>query len=222
MAKGRMLNKTISIDKELAKLSKEAILLYIWCIPHLDIKGRIFAEPEQLKGTVIPYLTWFKKPMIIKAIKEIKKSGLVIYYGDTFKYMEFRGFSKNQTIYPDREAKSMIPDPSQDEIIQRSCNTHGEVEVEVKEKLKIKKKEREEKLPHMDFVFLKPSEHQKLLQMYGEKKVNEYIESLKLYIGKTNKNYPSHYYAILSWMRKDRIPKNIHRVTEEDHKKRRF
>ena len=134
MAKGRMLNKTISIDKELSKLSKESLILYTWCIPHLDIKGRIFAEPEQIKGLVVPYIKWFTIDKIRKCISEISKTSLVLYYGEGFKYFEFTGFAKNQTVYEEREAKSIIPDPTQDELMSKSCVTHAEVEVEVKDK----------------------------------------------------------------------------------------
>lgn len=216
MAKGRMLNKTISIDMELAKLSKESLLLYTWCIPHLDIKGRIFAEPEQIKGTVVPYLKWCTLKKIKECIVEISRTSLVVYYGDNFKYLEFTGFAKNQTVYEDRESKSVIPDPTQDEIMQNSCNDPAKY----KEKLKIREREREGKITHLDFVTLKPSEHQKLLIKYSQENVDVYIKRLNGYIGSKGKKYSSHYFTLLNWLERDAVPQNKHQVTEEDHKKR--
>lgn len=44
MPVGRMLNKKISCDKGLCVLSIEAVFVFSWIIPHLDVKGRILQE----------------------------------------------------------------------------------------------------------------------------------------------------------------------------------
>ena len=117
MPKGRMLNKKISKDIEVAKLSCKSALLYSWCIPHLDVEGRIEASPEIIKGVVTPYRKDFTLSIIQQCINEIAQAkDLIVYYGTTHKYMQFLGFSKNQTINKDREAPSEIPAPTPDEL----------------------------------------------------------------------------------------------------------
>ncbi len=111
MAKGRILNKKISFDERVAKLSLEATLLFTWCIPHLDCEGRLYAEPEILKGMVTPFIKELTTQKIEKCIKEIAEVGLIILYGDGHKYMQFKGFNNNQSIIKNREAPSTIPTP---------------------------------------------------------------------------------------------------------------
>lgn len=120
---GRMLNKRISIDDEVAKLSDKAIILYCWSIPHLDSEGKILASNEILKGTVVPYLKRFTNQLIGRLKNELNQSPLVIIYGENGKYMKFLGFEKNQTINKDREAPSRIPDPTPEELQSRSRQT---------------------------------------------------------------------------------------------------
>lgn len=118
MPRGRILNKKISYDEKVAKLSLGASLLYTWCIPHLDVKGRIYATPEILKGVVVPYV----KELTLEKIKEClielqnaedeKGEKLVLIYGNC-KYIQFNGFFKNQDVREDREAPSEIPNPKE-------------------------------------------------------------------------------------------------------------
>ena len=134
MPKGRMLNKKISKDIEVARLSCKAALLYSWCIPHLDVEGRIEASPEIIKGVVMPYRKDFTLGVIMKCIEEISKvDGLIVYYGNIHKYMQFLGFSKNQIVNKDREAPSEIPPPTPEQLRSNS----GETPAKVKYKLNI-------------------------------------------------------------------------------------
>lgn len=121
MPKGRMLNKRISKDLAVAKLSCRAALLYTWCIPHLDVEGLLEASPEVLKGVVVPYREDFTLAVIRQCVEEISQTDdLIVYYGNTHKYMKFLGFNKNQTINKDREAPSDIPPPTPEELQSNS------------------------------------------------------------------------------------------------------
>jgi len=122
MPRGRMINKKISKNHELAKLSCKAALLYSWCIPHLDVEGRIEASPQIIKGVVVPYRKDFTLAVIQQCIEEIAQTkDLVVYYGNNHKYMQFLGFPKNQTLHRDRESPSEIPPPTHEELMSRSC-----------------------------------------------------------------------------------------------------
>jgi len=125
MPKGRMLNRKISLDQEVAKLSKEANILYTWTIPHLDCQGKIHANPDILKGVVCPYLKYMTPKMIEKCLFELNDTPLVIVYGNGCKYVKFLGFDKNQDIREDREAPSEIPDPTPEELQSKSSVTPG-------------------------------------------------------------------------------------------------
>lgn len=108
-----MLNKKISQDEKVAKLSLKATLLYTWCIPHLDVKGRMYGDVWTLKS-IVPHIKEVTPQNIPSIIDEWVANLLVIFYGDeVHKYLEFKGFSNNQSINPDREAQSEIPTPDQ-------------------------------------------------------------------------------------------------------------
>jgi len=124
-----MLNKKISIDEEVAKLSEKTIILYTWCIPHLDVSGKIFANPNILKGVVVPYLKMFSLKVIEKCLDELSKTSLVLIYGDEHKYMQFLGFNQNQTINEHKEAESVIHDPTPEQLQSNSRVTPRKVKL---------------------------------------------------------------------------------------------
>lgn len=57
----------------------------------------------------------------------------------------------------------------------------------------------------LDFILLEKKEHEKLINEYGPKITAEYMQRLNEYIGSKGNSYKSHYYTILSWIRKDNI-----------------
>lgn len=128
MPKGRMLNKKISLDEQVALLSDKAIILYCWSISHLDSEGKMHASNAILKGTIVPYLKRFTHQVIGRIKTELGNSPLVIIYGNG-KYMKFMGFEKNQRIDKDREAPSEIPDPTPEELQSKSRGTPSKVKL---------------------------------------------------------------------------------------------
>jgi len=123
-----MLNKKISYDEAVNKLSIKAALLYTWCIPHLDVKGRIIGTPEYLKGIILPFMNEIKCDDIPLLLEEMMNNNLIILYGDG-KYIEFNGFFKNQRIDEDRESISIIPDPTPDKLQSNSGETPQQVKL---------------------------------------------------------------------------------------------
>ena len=111
MPRGRMINKKISYDEKVAKLSIEAMLLFTWLIPHLDIEGRIYGEPEILKGLIVPYVKQLTIEKIGKCLQEMVNANLIIWYGNAHRYIQYLKFKDNQTLHPERESKSDIPTP---------------------------------------------------------------------------------------------------------------
>jgi len=66
-------------------------------------------------------------------------------------------------------------------------------------------------LKYLDFIYLKEEEYNKIFNRYGKYNTELYIEKLNNYIGSKGKRYKSHYYTLLSWLRKD----NIQEIKEE-------
>lgn len=127
MPRGRMLNKKISQDEKVAKLSLKATLLYTWCIPYLDVKGRMYGDVWTLKS-IVPHVKEITPQNIPQIIQEWVDNLLVVFYGDeVHKYIEFKGFGNNQNINPDREAQSEIPNP--DKLLSNSGVTHCKVNI---------------------------------------------------------------------------------------------
>ena len=77
----------------------------------------------------------------------------------------------------------------------------------------MKGNEREMKVKYMSAVLLMPTEYEKLIEKFGEKKTLDMIENLDYYIGSKGKQYKSHYMTILSWDKKDRSEKKIKEPT---------
>jgi len=112
MARGRMINKRISISKKLANLKTDsARLLYFMCYPHTDIKGRLEADAPYIRSVCIPRLNWSDKK-INACLEDLYRVHLILLYElNSNTYMEFTRFKEFQTLREDRESKSEIPDP---------------------------------------------------------------------------------------------------------------
>lgn len=144
MPRGRMLNRKISLDTKVAKLSLKATLLFSWLIPHTDAKGRIIAIPETIKGNIIPLLKHIKTHEIKPLLKEMQALELIQLYGDDNMYLQMVGFEKNQRIDFDRESPSTIPEymPNSRVIPEKLQSNSGETPC-LKEKFKEKFKDKD-------------------------------------------------------------------------------
>ena len=129
MADGRMLKKKISLSRRLADLkSDSARMLYTWLIPHLDIEGRFSADPEVVKGQIVPRLKHLTPPKIEELLKDLASQELIVRYtddGDLF--LELRHFGQEQNLRKDREKESTIPCPTKDNIIDDLDEVPGEL-----------------------------------------------------------------------------------------------
>ncbi len=108
-----MLKKLVSTSRKLANLQTDsARLLWTWLLPHTDIKGRFSAEPEVVKGYIVPRLKKMTAVKIEKYLEDMAACNLVILYKvNSDNYLEIVKFSDFQTLRSDREAGSIIPPP---------------------------------------------------------------------------------------------------------------
>ena len=110
MAKGRMINRSISIDPKFNLLSMEGQWLYMRMLPFMDDYGRLTGNLFELKNLVIPSIET-RTPWINGQLREMVKAELIYFKHDVC--VQFRGFDKNQKI-GHRKAESRYPDISTD------------------------------------------------------------------------------------------------------------
>ena len=106
MAKGRMINRTISIDPKFNSISMEAQWLYMRMLPFQDDYGRITGNVFELRLLTIPSWT-FDNEWIVDKLQELRNFKLIAFELD--QVIQFSGFSKNQKI-GHRKAESLYPD----------------------------------------------------------------------------------------------------------------
>lgn len=113
MAEGRMLKRAVSDSRRLSELKTDsARLLWTWILPYLDIEGRYFADPDLIKGKIVPRLKTFTIDLISGYLKDMNRVGLIqLYESDGEKYLQFRNFHLFQKLRKDKEAESKIPTP---------------------------------------------------------------------------------------------------------------
>jgi len=119
MPEGRMLKKVISESKSLGNLkSDSARLLYTWLIPFLDVEGRHAADPEIIKGHVFPKVKSMTIRKISSLLSDLSAAGLIVLYGSNGEtYLQLVKFQDHQKLDPNKEGKSKIPAPTEENII---------------------------------------------------------------------------------------------------------
>jgi hypothetical protein len=111
-------------------------MFYSWIIPHLDVEGRIEADPKLLKSDIVPLLDHFTAKTIQNILIELHSSGLIILFeAEGNQYLQLVKFNENQkNLRKDREAPSVIP-----EAPAEVGHNSGEAPAEVGHKIKIKR-----------------------------------------------------------------------------------
>lgn len=123
MAKGRMLLKRISMSEKVNKeLSCDTSrLLYTWLLSHLDCNGCYYADPIIVKNTVFPWREDLAVKKIESYLNEMANCGLILVYESDGLYLFFPDFEDKQPkINKDREGKTDIPPPTQEQIKSNS------------------------------------------------------------------------------------------------------
>ena len=176
-------------------------------LPHLDIEGRLEANPKIIKGNITTLLG-YTPSQIQQCLDDMHSVGLItLYTVNGAQLLEYTKFAEFQNLQENREAKSEIP-PIPTEL----QSTHTELQSTVRE-LSIKiSKEKLSKEKYKDFVFLTKEEHEKLISSLGVKETENKIIALNNYLGSTGKRYKNHYFTILNWSRRDGVT-NIAKAT---------
>jgi len=125
MAKGRMLNRTVSYSLKFAAMPDDSCrLLATWLIPHLDKNGVFYGDPLMVKSLIMPLNPSLSVEQVTGYIKAMVDVGLIqLFTADCRQWLVFPGFADNQPgLHIDREATD-FPEPPDD--IQRLPETSG-------------------------------------------------------------------------------------------------
>jgi len=114
MADGRFLSRSIGQNEQLARVSLEAALLFSWCVPHLDVEGRMTGNVELVKASICPLRPEISVSRIPALLRQLVREGLVTWYElGGRRYLAFPGFSRQQKgLRKEKEAASRIPAPN--------------------------------------------------------------------------------------------------------------
>jgi len=123
MARSRMIKPEFWDDEKLAKISRDARLLFIGLWNHADDYGVVKGNPTWLKNHIFPYDDSLSTQAFKKWLTELENGSWILSFddnGERFYYI--RNFSKHQVINrPSKQRNAIIPD----KLIDGSCNTHG-------------------------------------------------------------------------------------------------
>jgi hypothetical protein len=106
--------KKISLNEAVADLADDTHrLLFTWGIAHLDVEGRITGHLRSFKGLVAPLLDHITPQSVLAFFQDAEHLGLIRRYQVDGRWVvQYPAFKKNQTLRPDKEAKSQFPPPS--------------------------------------------------------------------------------------------------------------
>lgn len=114
MADGRFLSRRGSESHQLAQVSLPAAYLFTWCIPHLDVEGRMTGDPALVKAKAVPLRQDIPESAVTALLRELVAAELVTWYAvGGRRFLWFPGFHASQKgLRKEKEAPSRIPAPS--------------------------------------------------------------------------------------------------------------
>lgn len=215
---GRMIKKDISNSNKFASLTPHAAVLFAMLIPHFNSHGKMNGGPGFIKDEIcpkIPYLTYKNIPELLQEITD-KTNVKWFEHDGRFWIHSINFLSDHQKLDDKKLGQDLLPTYSRVALELVGHEVEVEVEVEVKEEVEGEGKSGATppkppapvKVKYLDFVFLLPAEHDKLIARYGPDGAAGWIERVNRYahkIGekKFKKKYSSHYHVILEWSEKD-------------------
>lgn len=149
MAKGRMLNRSVSLSAKFQALPDDTCrLLATWIIPQLDCNGVFYADPVVVRSLVFPRRSDVGIEQVAGYLQAIEKAGLIfIFNANGSAWQCWPGFADNQQgLRPDREGTSTFPKPVRNNsgVTPEQCQTLNENKVpEVEVEVEVKVEERE-------------------------------------------------------------------------------
>ena len=192
-----MLNKSISISKQVNKLLVKSQLIFTWIIPHLDDYGFVTNDAEILKALVFPMNKEIEIKDIEHFLTEARRSNLIDIHEECLKYS---GFNRHQKITESKKSVSkfnILDNPQETPIIPKKPPLKRREDKVTKDKVTKEKREYLSKLPTEDL-----EEFTKRF-VATEKEILSKAEDLVLYCERTGKKYKDYRAFLLNALKKD-------------------
>lgn len=156
------------MSEKINKLSCDtARLLYTWMLAHLDVNGCYYADPVIVKNTIFPWREDIKADMVSKWLDEMDELNLIKRYNSAGHYLIYPDFEDKQPkIQRDREGKTDIPPPTEEQLLSNSCVTPTQIKLK---EVKVK----EDKVPTEVETFLSELLKTKILENNPKARVKE-------------------------------------------------
>lgn len=153
-SKGRMIRKDISYSHKISSLSKEAVILFLMMIPHLNSFGKMNGSPYYIKGEIVPLLDYLSIPIIEKCLKEITtKTNLKWFEYNGLWFIHSMSWEEHQDIEINKRGRddmpdfSLLGDYSTTTPVLVAHKVKDKVEVKVKDKVEVKEEVKGDSAP---------------------------------------------------------------------------
>jgi len=125
LARGRIIDKQIHLNEQLAACSIQARYLYKAMIIHADDAGRMKASPMYLKGLIFPFDEATRAQTIKAWRDELVATGIItVYAAGGQEFLSHPNWEKFQTLRKDRIKPSDCPTPTpESSSVVDSCRT---------------------------------------------------------------------------------------------------
>lgn len=111
MARGRLIDKSISNSRKVNGVSDRAALLFTWILPHTDDYGRVEGGADDVLFSIVPRRNWSLEE-VCDAIEELYFAGLIrTYRVEGRRYIEVYRFDDFQILRKDRSRTAKCPLP---------------------------------------------------------------------------------------------------------------
>lgn len=210
----RIIKESICTSENIDNLTLEEERFFYRLLVNCDDFGRMDARTQILRAKCFPLKVDSIKPESIeKWLMALAREELVtLYEFEGKRYLQFNTWDKHQQV---RATKSKYPAPDDDGVNLISFDINGNQEISnvpvidirnrnrntlIEAQLAQKPKPKSEKVQYAEFVHMKESDYQKLIDRFGEAAVIRMIETLDNYKGANGKKYKDDYRAILNWV----------------------
>lgn len=125
MAKGRMLNRNVSLSMKFGALVNDTTrLLATWTIPHLDKRGVFHGDPQIVRSLIFPLRQDLNTHEVAAMLDDIERVGLIRRFTQGGRMWQvWPGFADNQKgLHAEREGTDFPPPPDD---FGRSPETSG-------------------------------------------------------------------------------------------------
>lgn len=121
---GKVVHKEISDSRKLASLSKDALILYLFIMPHLDPFGKMLGGPGYIKDVCVPFLEYLSQDKIKELLLEITEKTYMKWFEIKGRYYihDTKAEEKLPKCHKDRY-KNDLPN-CMDTSMQPPCNLH--------------------------------------------------------------------------------------------------